>query len=112
MRKSSRLKFTEVLWAVCLAVGILVLTVETGHAHDGMQPTIDAISVGHDAIEHAEGVVGHCHGGASCGVSAILILTDGSHINMPADSDLHILHQSLDNLVTHSFEPPPPRPLS
>ena len=112
MQASSRLKFTAVLWAVCLAVGMLVLTVEAGHAHDGTQPAIDAVQGGYDLIEQAESVVGHCHGGTTCGVSAILVFTGGPIIEVPAGSDLHSVHRSLTNLVVHNFEPPPPRSLS
>ena len=112
MLKASSLGFTSLFWVACLIVGVLVLSVEAGHAHEDVSRTSDVISASHDPMDHAKGAIGHCHGGASCGVPAILILADELHFNIPSGRALCVLHQGLSNLVTHVFEPPPPRNLS
>ncbi len=100
------------LWGLCLAIALIVLAPTSAHAHGGAHATADQLVIDTGPENDGNDTIGHCHSGASCGVGAIIGLTSVSFSNVATADGFAIFRSDLANLISYSFDPPPPRNLS
>ena len=93
-------------------MALFVLTPSSALAHSDAQSQSDLVLVEADDQYDETDVFGHCHGGASCGVGAVLGVAAVSFSCPLGRNRLSIQKNCLSNLVAHKFDPPPPKSLS
>ncbi len=108
-RTSSAIRYF--ILSMVLAIGGLLVTADSAHAHGGDSQHVIDQSDSADVEHVKQGHPGHCHGGAICNAVGLFLIGPTSPDPYVAEQRYSISRAQYRVLGITSFDPPPPRVL-